>query len=73
MMKVKVAQSCPTLCDPWNSPDQNTGMGSHCLLHQILPTQKSNQVLLLCRQILYQLSYINLDLNSSLSDSTYNG
>ena len=32
--KVKVAQSCPTLCDPhglyspWNSPGQNTGVGS---------------------------------------------
>ena len=32
-MKVKVTQSCPTLCtpmdySPWNSPGQNTGMGS---------------------------------------------
>ena len=29
-IKVKVTQSCPTLCDPmdWNSPGQNTGMGS---------------------------------------------
>ena len=32
-MKVKVAQSCPTLCNPmdynssWNSPGQNTGVG----------------------------------------------
>ena len=30
-MKVKVIQSCPTLCDlmdsPWNSPGQNTGVG----------------------------------------------
>ena len=30
-MKVKVAQSCPTLCNtmdcsPWNSPGQNTGV-----------------------------------------------
>ena len=32
--KVKVAQLCPTLCDPmdytyspWNSPGQNTGVG----------------------------------------------
>ena len=30
-MKVKVARSCPTLCDPvdgpWNSPGHNTGVG----------------------------------------------
>ena len=31
-MKVKVTQSCPTVfhpmdCSPWNSPDQNTGVG----------------------------------------------
>ena len=32
-VKVKVAQSCPTLCNPmdynssWNSPGQNTGVG----------------------------------------------
>ena len=35
---VKVTQSCPTLCDPnglyspWNSPGQNTGVGSLSLL-----------------------------------------
>ena len=29
-VKVKVIQLCPTLCDPspWNSPGQNTGVGS---------------------------------------------
>ena len=34
-MKVKVAQLCPTLCDPmdpWNSPGQNTRVGSLSLL-----------------------------------------
>ena len=33
-MKVKVAQSCPTLCNlsPWNSPGQNTGVSSLSLL-----------------------------------------
>ena len=36
---------------------KNTGEGSQCLLQQILPTQESNQGLLHCRQILYQLSY----------------
>ena len=34
---------------------KNTGLGS--LLSQIFPTQESNQDLLCCRQILYQLSY----------------
>ena len=32
-------------------------MGSLSLLQQIFPTQESNQSLLHCRQILYQLSY----------------
>ena len=45
------------LYSPWNSPGQNTGVGSHSLLQGIFPTQESNQGLLHCRQILYQLSY----------------
>ena len=85
------------LYSPWNSPGQNTGLGSHFLLQGNLPnpgikprspelqeeslptepqgkpkntrvgslsllqriflTQESNWGLLLCRQILYQLSY----------------
>ena len=61
-VKVKVAQSCLTLCDPmdcspWNSPGQNTGVGSCSLLQGIFPTQGSNPGLLHCRQILYQLSH----------------
>ena len=62
--KVKVSQSCPTLCNqphrlysPWNSPGQNTRVGSLSLLQGIFPTQGSNWGLLHCRQILYQLSY----------------
>ena len=60
--EVKVAQSCPTLWDPmdyspWNSPGQNTGVGSHSLLQGIFPTQGSNPGLSNCRQILYQLSH----------------
>ena len=40
---VKVAQSCPTLCDsPRNSPGQNAGVGSLSLLQGIFPTQGSN-------------------------------
>ena len=45
------------LYSPWNSPDQNTGVGSHSLLQQISPMQGSNLRLLHCRQILYQLSH----------------
>ena len=61
-VKVKVTRSCPTLCDSldfsaWNSPGQNTGVGSLSLLPGIFLTQELNQGLLHCRQILYQLSY----------------
>ena len=107
-VKVKVAQSCPTLCDPMDytvrgilqarilewvaflfsrgssqlrhlpnpgiergSPElqadslpaepqgkpKNTGVGSLSLLQRIFLTKESNQGLLHCRQILYQLSY----------------
>ena len=45
------------LYSPWNSPDQNTGVGSLSLLQGTFPTQESNQGLPHCRQILYQLSY----------------
>ena len=47
------------LYGPWNTPGQNTGVGSllDCLLQGIFPTQRLNPGLLLCRQILYQLSY----------------
>jgi len=42
---------------PWNSPGQNTGVGSHSLLQEIFPTQALNPGLPYCRQILYQLSH----------------
>ena len=45
------------LYSPWNSPGQNTGVGSLSFLQWIFPTQESNWCLLHCRQILYQLSY----------------
>ena len=45
------------LYSPWNSPGQNTGVGSLSLLQAIFPTQALNPGLLLCRQILYQLSH----------------
>ena len=41
----------------WNSPGQNTGAGNLSLLHWIFLTQESNQDLLHCRWILYQLIY----------------
>ena len=45
------------LYSPWNSPGQNTGVGSLSLLWGIFPTQRLNPGLLHCRQILYQLSH----------------
>ena len=46
-LKVLVAQSCLTLCDPvdcslcpGNSPDKKTGVGSHSFLQGIFPTQE---------------------------------
>ena len=44
------------LYSPWNSPGQNTGVGSPSLLQRIFPIHRSNPGLLYCRQILYQLS-----------------
>ena len=56
------------LYSPWNSPGQNTRVGSLSLLQGVFPTQGLNQESLFlthdwnrglphCRQILYQLSY----------------
>ena len=50
---VKIAPSCLTL---WNSPGQNTGVGSHSLLQGIIPTQGLN-LGPQCRQICYRLSH----------------
>ena len=76
-MNVIVAQSCLTLrphglYSPWNSPGQNTGLGSLSLLQGIFPTQGWNPGLLHCRRILYQLSpegspLGTLDLSKGLS------
>jgi len=61
-VKVKVPQLCPTLWDPinykpWNSPGQNTRVGSHSIHQGIFPTQRSKSGLPHCRQILYQLKH----------------
>ena len=42
---------------PWNTHGQNTGVGSHCLLQGIFPTQGLNLGLSHCRWILYQLNH----------------
>ena len=62
--KVKVAQSCPTLCGPHVLTIQPLGFSrpeswsrvAFSLLQGIFLTQGSNQGLLHCRRILYQLS-----------------
>ena len=60
------SESCSVMSDSlwphglystWNSPGQNTELGSLSLLQQIFPIQESNRGLLHYRQILYQLSY----------------
>ena len=71
-MKVLVAQSHPTLCEPmncslppltprilcpWVSPSKNTRVGCHSLLQGIFPNQGLSPGLLHCKQILYQLSH----------------
>ena len=45
------------LYKPRNSPGQNTAAGSLSLLQLIIRTQESNQGLLHCKGILYQLNY----------------
>ena len=66
IMKVKVKLKVAVVSDSlwphglysrWNSPGQNTRVGSLSLLQGILPTQGSNPDLLQCRQILCQLSH----------------
>ena len=47
----------PGLCSPWNSPGQNTGVGSHSFLQGIFPVQGLNPGLPHWRWILYQLSH----------------
>ena len=45
------------LQSPWDSPGQNTGVGSLSLLQEMFPTQGLNPGLPHCRWILYQLPY----------------
>ena len=55
--------------EPQGKPN-NAGVGGLSLLQGIFPAQESNQGLLHCRQILYQLSYERLSLSAQLSFST---
>ena len=60
-------ESCSVMSDslqphrlsPWNSPGQNTGVGSLSLLQGISPTQESNRGLLHYRRILNQLRRVD--------------
>ena len=45
------------LYSPWNSPGQNTGVGSLSHLQGIFPIQRLNPGLQDCKQILYQLNH----------------
>ena len=54
--------------EPQGKP-RNTGVGSLSLLQWIFPTQESNQDLLHCRQILYQLRYETVSLLSRCSSN----
>ena len=45
------------LYSPWNSPGQNTGVGSLSLLQEIFPTQGLNPGFLQYRWILYQWNH----------------
>ena len=67
-MKVKVAQSCLTLCDPMNCSLPSSSVRGilqarvlewvcHFLFQGIFLTQGLNPDILHCRQILYQLSH----------------
>ena len=64
ILKVKVTQSCPTLCNPMDytvhgilHPRILELVTFFSLLQRIFPTQGLNLGLLQCRRILYQLSY----------------
>ena len=55
--KGKTTHSSVLAYSPWNSPGQNTGVGSLSLLQGTFPTQGSNTGLWHCKWILYQLSH----------------
>ena len=85
-VKVWVAQSRPTLCDPmdcsgvakrvlcpWNSPGKNTGVGHHSLFQRIFSTQESNLGLLHCRQIFSFFFFLQSDPLSDEENYIFSG
>ena len=56
-LQVKVIQLWLTLYSPWNSPGQNTGVGSLSLLQGIFQPRDWTQVSCIGRWILYRLSH----------------
>ena len=56
-MKVTPSVNSLRLYSQWNSPGQNTGVGSLSFLQGIFPTQGSNSRLLPCKRILYLLCH----------------
>ena len=52
-----MGEAAEELYTPWNSPGQNTRVGSHSLFQGIFSTQGMNPGLPHYRQTLYQLSY----------------
>ena len=62
-LDIPESESCSVMSDSlllhglWNSPGQNTGVGSLSLLQGIFTTQGPNRGLPHCGQILYQLSH----------------
>ena len=78
-----VSESCSVMSDSlwphglyssWNSPGQNTGVGSHFLLQEIFLTQGLKPCLLHCRQILYHWATREVHpLDCSLPSSSVHG
>ena len=75
-VKVKITHSCQTLWVPciqsMELSSQNTGVGSSSLLQGIFPTQGLNRGLSHCRQILYQLSYMEVYVSKATSQIIVN-
>ena len=58
------------ICSLATREPKNTGVGSLSFLQQIFQTHKSNRGLLLCRRILYQLSYQGRPSELDICDQT---
>ena len=63
-------QNVQNLHSPWNSPGQNTEVGSFSLLQGIFLIQGSNPGHPHCRQILYQLTHKGSPINRKIPVKT---